>query len=427
MAAEAGERGMTSDRRGHFLLLLALTNLLSYADRSVLAVLVEPIKTELRISDGQIGLLTGLAFAVLYGFVALPVARLADRRARKPILIAGILLWSVATSLSGFAQGFAQLLLCRIGVGAGEAGNSPTSHSIIADSFPANRTAAAFAIFAAGSTFGMSLGLVGGGLLAQHYGWRVTFVAAGVPGFFLALLLLFTTREPVRHRVTTRSGAAEKTSAGAPRLIANRSFIYLTLAYSLWIFLTYATLQWLPSLLIRKFGMAVGTTGMLFGLAFGFGSAFGTLAGGVLSSRVGWLRNRLLALPLFSAASYCFYLAALFCPGQGLTIGILSVASVLTTLGVGPIFAALQSVIPPQRRATGAAVYGLASSLLGIGGAPLVIGLASDALSPSYGSATGLQLAIALAMFAAIPLLFCLARANMTLGRDQSVARGDLS
>lgn len=398
------------------LLLLACANLLSYADRAVLAVLVEPIKTELHVSDGQIGLLTGLAFAIFYGVVALPVARIADRYARKPVLIAGILVWSIATTLSGWAQGFVQLMLCRIGVGAGEAGNSPTSHSMIADSFPPDRSSAAFAIFAAGSTIGMSAGLIGGGLLAQHYGWRMTFILAGLPGLLLAALIWFFIVEPDRRLIVRHD---DRRVGAAPALTANRSFTYLTLAYALWIFLTYATLQWIPSLLIRKFAMTVGQTGLVFGLAFGLGAAFGTLMGGVLSNRIAWLQGRLLALPIFSACAYAIYVLALFSPSKTMTLILLLLASVLTTLGVGPIFAALQSVIPPQRRATGAAIYGLVSSLLGIGGAPLLIGLISDGLAPTVGSTTGLQYAIALAMLAALPLLYCLMAARHRLSADQ--------
>lgn len=404
---------------GYLLGVLTVGNVLSYTDRAVLAVLVQPIQNELHIDDAQTGLLTGIAFALFYGFVAMPVGWLADRYSRPRILVAGITVWSLATILSGFARNFTMLLLCRIGVGAGEAGNSPTSHALIADTFDRAAAPTAFAVFAFGSTIGFVLGLTGGGWLGQWFGWRWAFVIAGLPGLVLALLVACTIREP--RGLPTFGRVHENVGMTLRALAANRTFRMLTLSYALWIFLFSASLQWIPALLIRKFGMGLGEVGTLFGFAFGLGSGVGSLIGGYVGGRLATRDpQRLLWLPMLSAVAHLpFYGFGLFCPDKTLAIVSLFTASVLCSLGVGPLFAALQSVVSPSRRGMAGATYGLLSSVIGIGGAPVLIGLISQQLKPSVGPVLSLQYAIAIAMMASLFFLATLLLSGRTLRGDQ--------
>jgi len=408
--------------RPYYVLAIATAaNLLSYADRTVLAALVEPIKHELDVTDTRMGLLTGVAFALFYGAVALPVAWAADRFHRPRIVAAGIAFWSVMTSLTGMAQGFWHILVCRIGVGAGEAGNSPACHSLISDSFPTQRRPAAFAIFAAGSTVGMMCGLMAGGWIGQHYGWRMAFLAAGLPGFVLAALVWFTLRDPKRGGIDGLAVVApESAQTTLVALAGNRTFVHLVMAYAFWIFLTYAVLQWMPALMIRKFGLGLSDVGFFFGVAFGLGSTAGSVLGGVLGNvLVASDVRRLLWLPVCSALAYLsLYQLALFHDNHRVVFATLFAAAIVCTLGVGAIFTALQAVVAPHRRATAAAVYGLVSSLVGVGGAPVVVGAMSDAFAARLGPAAGLQYAIAIALLVAVPMLFHLLRAGRTLRAD---------
>nr|WP_254447819.1 MFS transporter [Sphingomonas sp. ID1715] len=185
-------------RRTLTLFLLTLTYFFSYMDRQILSILLEPIRADLKLSDTQLGLLTGLAFAVFYATLGIPVARLADRGNRRNIVAISLAVWSLFTALCGLAQNYVQLLLARIGVGVGEAGSSPPSHSMIADLYPPDRRAGAMAVYTSGVVLGGGFGTMIGGYLAHEYGWRLAIMAVGLPGLALAIIVRLFVVEPPR-------------------------------------------------------------------------------------------------------------------------------------------------------------------------------------------------------------------------------------
>ncbi|MGA9794223.1 MAG: MFS transporter, partial [Rhizomicrobium sp.] len=229
------------------LVLLTLTLLVSYIDRFVLAILVQPIEADLHLSDTQMGIISGIAFAGAYGIFVLPTARWADKRSRRNLVVAALTVWSAMTAFCGLTQSFLQLLLARVGVGAGEAGGIPTSHSMIADLFPLERRNIAMAIFSSGATVGLLIGFAIGGWLDQKVGWRATFVVVALPGLLLAAVIRFALRDPPKGRFSV---PAFETPLD-PRSVLmtlwnNRGFRHLAVAYAVGVLLLYGQTQWMP-------------------------------------------------------------------------------------------------------------------------------------------------------------------------------------
>ncbi|MBE7217903.1 MAG: MFS transporter, partial [Caulobacteraceae bacterium] len=282
------------------LLLLLYTS--NFIDRQVLTVLQQPIKEELKLTDGQLGLLQGFAFAIFYSILGIPIARLAERRSRKTIIAVSVLVWSAMTALCGTAANFATLFLFRVGVGVGEAGSSPPAHSMIADYYPPRKRATALSVYSLGIPLGSLLGAVLGGLVAQRYGWRSAFFVVGLPGVVLAILAQFTLREPPRGHSETVE-AAERDPAGdalqdvgaqAPslgavlrRLLSKRSFLHLAAGATLASFAGYGVNAFAAPYYIRTFGLSLAQVGLLFGVIAGVGAGVGVLAGGAISDAAG--------------------------------------------------------------------------------------------------------------------------------------------
>lgn len=405
----------TGRQRWGYLAVLFLVSMSLFYDRNVLAVLLEPIKQEFQVSDANLGLLSGFAFTLFYACFGLPFARWADRGHRPTIVTVALVAWSVMTVFCGVAQTFWQLVLARVGVGAGEAGAQPTAQSLIADYFPPERRASALAIFIAAGAGGSALGFGVGGYLASEYGWRTAFLAGGVPGLLLGLLTYFGLAEPRRQLgFPAQSVQRESFRETLAQLRAKRSFLYALCGFVLYFFVAYGAMLFVPSYLIRVLGVPIAQAGVAFGAAMAAANLVGTLAGGWLGDRLArhdvrrlaWLSATTCALsaPLFAVA---------FCINDfPMVIALIFVAGVLLAAGVPSAFAALHAICGNRRRATTIAIVSFAFTLLGSGFGPLVTGVLSDAFSVGYGTA-GLRYAL----LAATSVLFLAGAAFYLFGR----------
>jgi MFS family permease len=393
---------------------------LNYLDRQLLSILMEPIREELHLSDTQLGILSGFAFALFYATLGIPIARLADRHSRRNIIAVAVAIWSVMTACCGFAQSFVTLLLPRIGVGIGEAGASPPAHSMLSDYFPPKRRAAALAIYSAGIPVGILLGLAGGGWVNQAFGWRTAFLVIGLPGLLLSLAFYLTAREPVRG---AQDGGTPDAMHGMTESLRHlwslRTFRWLTLASALHAVCAYGVLQWNPSYLIRTFGLGTREVGLSLGLIIGVMGGAGTLFGGFVSD---WLGKRdlrwYLFVPAISVAlSIPFYFATFQAGTATLALALFVAPGFLANLFTGPSFATIQSLSPPRMRAMAASLYLFILNLIGLGLGPAAVGIASDLLHPALGN-DALRWAlcgVSLFEFAAI---YCFLRAAKTVRNE---------
>lgn len=386
---------LASRRRGLTLTLLTAAYFFSYMDRQILAILQEMIRHDLQLNDVQLGLLAGLAFAIFYATLGLPVARLADKGNRVNIISIALALWSMMTAVCGLAQNFVQLLLARIGVGIGEAGSSPPSHSIIADLYPAEKRAGAMGIYSLGVVLGSAFGTIIGGMVASAYGWRVAMFTVGIPGILLAIIIKLFVVEPKRGLSDVQVVAEKEAQGVMPSLgdgfremWANRAAFHLVMGVTITSLIGYAHGAFGPSFMQRSMGLGVPQIALYVAP---LGAVMGTLSavGG------GWLANKLAArhglhaqawmilalkcvgLPL----SFLFYLSS--DPWFGIPIYWLSV--LLTATYLGPTFALIQGLAPLRMRALWAAITLLVINLIGLGLGPTLIGLVSYGLRPSFG------------------------------------------
>ena len=268
---------------------LTLVYSFNFIDRQLLAILQESIKADLLLSDAQLGLLTGFAFAVFYVTAGLPIASWADRGNRRNIVSLSLFVWSFMTAISGFAQNYWQLLLARIGVGVGEAGGSPPSHSMISDIFAPESRASALGFYSTGVSFGILFGFLFGGWLNEYFGWRVAFLIVGVPGVLLAFLVRFTMAEPIRGLNEKRKVQAEGTSIRAVMALLwqRRSFRHMAMGAAMNAFAGYSVANWVASYMIRSYQMPTGELGTWLALVIGVGGAIGVFGSGVVADRLG--------------------------------------------------------------------------------------------------------------------------------------------
>lgn len=403
IAENADQRAMR--RRGLTLTLLTLTYFFSYMDRQILAILQELIKRDLELSDTQLGLLSGLAFAVFYATLGIPVARLADRVNRRNIVALSLAAWSVMTAAGGLAHNFAQLLLARIGVGIGEAGSSPPSHSIIADLYPPHERAGAMGVYSLGVVLGAALGTTIGGLVASAFGWRVAMFVIGLPGVVLAVLVWLFVVEPRRGLADAAHAAPADMpgiGAGFASIWRSAPAVHLVAAVTLTSMIGYGLTAWGPSYMQRSLGISVRDIALFVALPAGAMGVISAVGGGRLAD---WLAKRhglhlqstmvaalkLLALPFL----FVFYLA----DSVMLAVGAYFVSVLFANSYLGPTFALIQGLAPLQLRALWAAITLLVINLIGLGAGPTLVGVISDALRPSFGEDS---LRYAMLIFAAV-------------------------
>jgi predicted MFS family arabinose efflux permease len=390
--AEAPALGYADSSRyvWYVICLLCVVNMCASMDRMALAVLAPLIKAELRLSDTQMGLLTGLTFTLFFAVSAFPIARWSDRGVRRNIMAIALVVWSAMTAVSGAAQNFWHLFVARVGLGAGEAGCSPPQASLVCDYVPLHRRTGVFSVTSFGAYAGTMIGMVAAGSLGEIIGWRWTFVALAVPGFALAALVRFTLREPTRGTFDARKSdqavaSSRETLQFLWRCKTYRWLILFLLANG---FAQYGFNQWWPSFYERAFGLSVSTVGVYLGIAIGSASALGLLVGGLLGNKVA---QRNLRLPLVIGAA-SIGLATLPATGSllassaSVSIFLVWLTWLFLSISFGPITASANSVVKSRMRATALAVSILFSSGLGAGLGPLFVGMLSDILQPLFGA-----------------------------------------
>ena len=396
--------------RYYALTVLVIGYVVNFVDRQILAVLLEPIRQDLLFSDFQLGLLGCLAFAIFYATLGIPIAMLADRKSRVKILAAAMAVWSIMTALCGMATNFFWLLLARIGVGVGEAGASPPSHSLISDYFPVSTRATALSIYSLGIPIGSWIGTTVGGWGADTLGWRTTFFLVGIPGLLVAALVVLTLREPPRgmsdlpavadpepaqDAITTADATADDTVIDAPNwqevfayLWAKRSFRHLSIGAGLHAFVSYGATNWNPSFLNRIHDMSYTDTGYWLGLVY-FVGAIGTFLGGFLgdqiSDRTGEKRWYFWIPALSLIAMVPLQLWAYLDSDAMTAIAVLFPISILSGMYLGPSFAMTQGLVTLRMRAVAAAILLFVLNLIGMGLGPTLVGVLSDMLMPATG------------------------------------------
>ena len=400
--SSAGENTVTSEAdtalreklkspryRQYVLGMLVVVYAFNFLDRQIVTILAEPIKNDLGLNDTQIGLMTGLAFALFYTILGIPLARLADRSNRVSIITGALFVWSGMTALCGMAQNFSQMLAARIGVGVGEAGCSPPAHSLIADYYPPNQRASALSIYALGIPIGSILGLLAGGWIAEFYGWRMAFFVVGLPGIALAFAFKMTIREPIRGMSDPASKATEQLPLIATmlHLLQNRTLMHIAMGGALTSFVGYGLGQWLPAYFIRIHAMGIAETATYFGLVLGVASAIGTFLGGTLSDKLSKRDVRFYAwLPAAGVLiAFPFYVAAMMSDNPYIAIAILIVPSTLNSLWLGPSFGTIQNLAPTRMRAMASALMLFILNIIGLGLGPFLVGVLSDLLSGTFG------------------------------------------
>ncbi|MBO6703484.1 MAG: MFS transporter [Pseudomonadales bacterium] len=375
--------------RSYVLATLVVVYIFNFLDRQIVTILAEPIKVDLGLNDTQIGLMTGLAFAIFYTVLGIPIARLADRANRVSIISAALVIWSGMTAMCGLAQNFYQILAARIGVGVGEAGCSPPAHSLIADYYPPEQRASALSIYALGIPIGSILGLLAGGWIAEFWGWRAAFFVVGLPGILLAILVKITLLEPIRGM----SDAAAAHGAEQPplfetisTLLKNRTMVHIAMGGALTSFVGYGLGQWLPAYFIRIHEMGIAETATYFGLVLGVASAIGTVLGGTLADRLAKRDVRMYAwLPAAGVLlAFPFYVAAMLSNNPYVAIAIMVAPSLLNSLWLGPAFGTIQNLAPTRMRALASAILLFVLNIIGLGFGPFLVGVLSDLLSDTF-------------------------------------------
>ncbi|MEM0954603.1 MAG: MFS transporter [Pseudomonadota bacterium] len=380
-----------SSRRSAYYALGVLTTVYSFnfIDRQLLAILQEAIKADLGLSDSQLGLLTGFAFAAFYVSAGIPIARWADRGNRRDIVALSLFIWSFMTAISGFVQNYIQLLLARIGVGVGEAGGSPPSHSIISDIFPPERRASALGFYSTGVNWGILFGFLTGGWLNEFFGWRVAFLVVGVPGILLALLVRMTMAEPIRGQSENREASDAPVPFGEVLSVLwqRRAFRNLAMAAGLNAFCGYSAANWTASFIIRSHEMSTGELGTWLAFILGGGGALGVFGGGLLSDYLAPRDKRWYAwLPVIAGLiSIPFMIGVYTAETAYMALGLAVIPGILSNVYLGNTIATTHGLVGLRMRAMASAILFLIINVIGLGLGPWTIGVVSDWLEPSLG------------------------------------------
>ncbi|SFS13629.1 Predicted arabinose efflux permease, MFS family [Sphingomonas jatrophae] len=385
MAAAAAAADEGAPGRWRLLILLLVAYTFNFVDRQILGILALPIKASLNLSDTQLGVLGGIAFALLYSTLAVPFAWLADRTSRAWVITGALAVWSGFTALCGLAGSFWQLFWCRLGVGIGEAGGVAPSYAMISDAFPPRQRARALAIYSLGIPLGSALGVLFGGYVAAAVDWRTAFIAVGVAGLVFAPLFRLGVREPVRVRLV--GGDAPRFGAVLRQLGGKSSFWLLSLGAGSCSMMGYGLAFWLPSLLRRSFGLDLIETSQFFGGLLLTGGVVGVLAGGVLGDRLGARDSAAFArVPAIAfLIGVPMFVAGIQSGDARLAFVLFILPQALAYIWLAPILTAVQHLVAAPARATASACFLLINNLIGVGlGAPF-IGYVSDRLAPRFG------------------------------------------
>jgi predicted MFS family arabinose efflux permease len=384
-----GKDGDYSDSRVRTLLLLVVVYTFNFIDRQIVGILAVPIKADLGLSDTQLGLMGGLAFALFYTGLGIPVAMLADRYSRTWIMTGALAIWSAMTAVCGLAQNFTQLFMARLGVGIGEAGGVAPAYSLISDYFPPHQRARALSVYSFGIPIGSALGIIFGGLIASHVDWRWAFFAVGLAGILFAPVFRVFVKKPPRGAFD--APGTEHRPPGLvtlmKTLLSKPSFWLVSLGASSSSMMGYGLFFWLPSFFVRSYGLTLLDASLYFGAIVLLGGLAGIWAGGWLGDRLGRVRKtRYLLVP---AVAFCatvpFYVLALMSPSLLVIFFVLLVPTAMGLMWLGPVISTVQHLVRPDMRATASAVFLFINNLIGIGLGTWAIGALSDSLSARFG------------------------------------------
>lgn len=413
---------------GYALFLLFMSNVLNFADRALLGIVVDPVKADLRLTDTEMSIVSGTAFVIFNLAVGIFIARWVDRGNRKLILLLGVALWSAATALTGWAEGFASLAATRVLVGVGEATAFPVAISMIADLFSPSRRPRSVGIYQSSVFVGVVLGSILAGVLAATYGWRTMFLICGLSGFVLVVLILFTMREPTRgvHDTAPSAISAETNlSARLRQLFGIPGFGFMALGMGIGSIPGGVLPAWAPTFLLRSHGVELANVGALIGPTVGLGGITGTITAGIFASRLARKRGGelhgllvpIVAMPL----AMPFY--AVFCLSPSLTVTMIAatIMNFLLASAAAPCIAAAVGISPSSIRALSSTIMLTAGGVIGGALGPLIVGALSDALMPELGDESlryALSVLVISPLFAAGALWLAYRRARATAPMD---------
>ena len=427
LVAPAAALSFSPSYRTYTLVLLTLVYVVNYLDRQILGILLPQIQKEFTLTDTQLGLLSGTAFAVIYAVLGVPLAVIADRVNRRNVVALSLATFSLMTMLSGYCVQFWQLLLARFGTGIGEAGTGPSINSMLADLYPPEKRASALSFYSAGLNVGLLIGYFGGGWIAEHYGWRNAFFAAGAPGLLLALYLFAGVREPVRGAVDNLKDDAPAPSLSTVLwgLWSQRSFRWMAIGTSMSSFGGYAGIFFIPKFLVVSHHLSLVKVSVALALLSGIPGALGTYLSGVFADRYGkrdvrWNMYVPIVATLFSATFVPIFFLVPITP---IALVAAIVPFMMGASYVGPAFAMTQALVPLRMRARAIAILLFVLNMIGLGLGPLAVGKLSDLLKPDFG-ADSLRYAMTATIITGLIGGFCYWRASRTLKAD--IARAPL-
>ena len=389
-ATESANNPYASTKAAYYALgILTIVYSINFIDRQLLSILQESIKADLMLSDAQLGLLTGFAFALFYTFAGLPIASLADRSNRRNIVAISLTIWSGMTAISGLAQNYWQLLAARVGVGIGEAGGSPPSHSMISDIFPPEKRASAIGFYSTGISIGILFGFLFGGWLNEFFGWRVAFFVVGIPGVLLALVLYLTVPEPIRGLAENRASTGDNPSMMTvfKVLLSRRSFLFMALGAAMNAFAGYSTANWVASFMIRTHQMPTGELGTWLALIIGVGGAIGVFGAGVIADKLGKTDKRWYMWVAVCACviSIPLQISTFWVDDPYTALMCMVIPSVLSNAYLGATIASVHGMVGLKMRAVSSALLFFILNMIGLGMGPTTVGLVSDLLVDQHG------------------------------------------
>lgn len=382
MAQQAARKGPSPNT---VLVMLLIAYIFNFLDRQILGILAQPIKEDLGLTDAEFGAIGGLAFALLYSVLGVPLAMLADRTSRSGVIAGAVAVWSGFTALCGTATSFGQLFLYRLGVGVGEAGGVAPSYALIADYFPPERRGRALAIFSLGVPIGLGAGTIFGAYIAEAVDWRAAFIAMGVAGIAYAPIFKWVVKDKPRAE-----GAPSRLSdlmAVFPQIARKPTFWLLAFGASLSSLCGYGLAIWIPSVLMRSFELSLIEAGQFMGSLLLIGGTVGVFLGGYLADRLGTRNRRWYAwLPAIAwVITAPLYALGLLSENLVLVWALLLLPNALNILWLGPVTTAIQHIVAQPLRATASGSFLLINNLIGLGVGPLLIGAISDSLREEYG------------------------------------------
>jgi predicted MFS family arabinose efflux permease len=405
--------------------LMTLAFLLASMDRSLISVVVEPVRQEFKLTDAQVGFLAGLAFGIPFALASLPMGMLIDRYNRRNLLALAITVWSTLTAACGFAQNFLQMAVARMMVGAAESA-FPAAQSIITDYFPARKRPMALGIYFSGGSIAFFLTFAVGGLIVEEWGWRAVFWLAGPPGILLSLLLMLTLREPPRGGSSqVENLTPEPALPLVPTLrylFAQRTFLHMFIAYALIAATNASFWTWIGSLLIRVHGLPIGQAGILIAVGAGVCGSLGAFGGAAISARLGrrGMKDVLSFIAIAAVIVTPLGIAMAMAPSVELALAAMVLVSIAKSTYVGPAQGIIFSVARARMRGVAGSLLNIAGTLLGFGLGPLIAGTISQVLGGGVAIRYGLAALFLCNLWAA--LHFWLARRTV----EEDVAKSEV-